>query len=246
MGLFGKKKEEEPEKIIVGVNPELVNEVKSKVSKIKKEKEALNNENQKLITRLSKLESDTEVRKQQLNSLRSEDEAQESEDDELNKRLIRVEASCEAVKASFNNLKDELMTNFLSQAREELKKEVSKHSESVNNNHKELMKLSDELIKLGKEIDEKEFVSSFQDYYQLIKLCIFLITNAEAEDHGFIRLVLQTIHSLVDDMQVNGFWEAGEDAIITSLLNLKSYWRSKNQQIEELIGLEVDSLKNMR
>jgi len=219
MGLFSRKKKQEPkvkkdkgeDKLIIGINPQLVNKVKNKVKKLKEEKEILRSDYHELI-----------------------------------KKMSAVEGKTNAIDSTFKSFRKDLMTGFMEEARKTLKKEMKGTNDSIANNHSRVMKLENEVLKLSKTHDEFEFVSSFQDYYQLIKLCIYMITNAEPEQQTIIMLVLQTIHSLVDDMRRNGFWDAGKDAIITSLLNLKTYWRSKDERIENLIGAEVDALETLR
>ncbi len=212
MSLFGRKKLSEEDrkfiqeeiskkKMIVGVSPELVNEVKAKVKKLKEEKEMLRKDYYELMDRMS-----------------------------------IIEGKCDALEGTFKNFRGELKKVFLEDARSALEKEGGEI-------HSKLVKLEGEVNKIKKTHDDFEYVSSFQDYYQLIKLCIYLITNASPNDYNLIKIIIGTIHSLINDMKRNNFWETGKDAIITSLLNLKSYWRSHDEKIAELIGNEINALQ---
>lgn len=217
MAWFNKEKEpevtqEEPSnKLVIGVNPELVDKVRIKVSKLREEKEIL--------------------RKDYF---------------ELMKKMETVQSKCDVIESTFKNFRTEMINEFMQEARKELKKEIKSLNDSISNNHSRILKQENELIKLNKSVDEQEFANSFQDYYQLIKFCIYIMSNTEAENQDFIIIILQTVHSLIDDMRRNKFWDAGKDAVITSLLNLKTYWRSKDERIEQLIGSEIDALEKMR
>jgi len=212
MSLFGRKKLSEEDrkfiqeeiskkKMIIGVSPELVDEVKMKVKKLKDEKELLRKDYHELMNRMS-----------------------------------LIEGKCDALEGTFKNFRADLKKSFMEDARQALKKEVG-------DVHSKLIKLETGLNSLKKTHDDFEYVSSFQDYYQLIKLCIYLITNASPNDYNLIKIIIGTIHSLINDMKRNNFWETGKDAIITSLLNLKSYWRSHDEKIAELIGNEINALQ---
>jgi len=198
-------------KLVIGVNQELVDKVRLKVAKLKDEKEAL----------------------------------KQSYDD-LIKRMAMIEGKCDAIDATFKNFKDDLKTGFMDEARKELKKEMNSLIDAVKSNHTRTIKNEDEIMKLVKNQADAEFISSFQDNYQSIKLCIYMITNADPANHQLIIIMLQTIHSVVDDMRRNGYWDAGRDAVLTSLLNLKTYWRGRDERIENLIGAEIDALENLR
>ncbi len=217
MGFFSKKPEapiiekEEPKKILIGVNPELVNKVKDKVKRLKDEKSDL-----------------------------------AKKYDELTDKMSAVEAKCEVIEKTFTNFKEALSKEFMIEAKKSLTKEMKSVNDSISNNHNRTMKNENELSKIGKELEEQAYYSSFQDYYQLIKLCIYLMTNAEPDHQDLVTLILQTVRSLVDDMRRNGFWETGRDAIITSLLNLKTYWRARDERVEAMIGLEVEALEKLR
>jgi len=216
MGLFGGNKKQEKKlepsnKMILGVNPELVNQVKSKVKGLKDEKSVLQKSYNELVMRMS-----------------------------------QVEGKCDAIESTFKQFKDDLMTDFIEEARKALKKEMKRQDDSISGNHSRVIKLEDELLKLEKSIQESSYMSSFQQYYQLIRFCIYLLTNTQPGNYPMMSLILQTIHSLADDMRRNGYWETGREAIITSILNLKSYWRSRDERAESLIGAEVDALENMR
>ncbi len=204
MSLFKKK-------LVIGVNPELINNVKDKVKVLKESRDELSKKY-----------------------------------DELIKKVSVVEGKCEAISDAFDGFKKSLMNEFLSEARKELRKELKSINDSINNNHSRILKVEDELIKINKARDDFEFTSSFQDYYQLIKFCIYFLTTIEPSNHSLITSLLQTIHSLIDDMRRNGFWSSGRDAIITSLINLKSYWRSKDERVESLISAEIDALEKLR
>jgi len=217
MGLFGGKKEEKPKeapaskKIIIGVNPELVNRVREKVSKLKDEKGALQKDYNELIQRMS-----------------------------------MVEGKCDAIDATFKQFKNDLMNEFMEEARKNLKKEMKKLNDSISNNHSRIINTEEDLLKLTNDIKESEQMSLFQQYYQLIRFCIYMITNIDANNYPLIGLLLKTIHSLADDMRRNGFWESSSEAIITSMLNLKTYWRSRDERVESLIGAEVEALEQLR
>ncbi|MBD3312440.1 hypothetical protein GF352_03245 [archaeon] len=218
MGLFGRKKkkeeeieEEEVEKMVLGVNPELINKVKEKVRDIHTEKESLRESYEELIQRIS-----------------------------------AVEAKSNAIESTFNNFKEELMTDFMEQAKQELVRETKELKETISLNRSRMTKIDDELIKLSKEQEELEYMSSFQDDYQLIKFCIYLITNLDSNSQSIIMSILNTIHTICEEMISKGFWETGKDAIITSLYNLKSYWRAKDERVENLINNEIEALKILR
>ncbi len=184
--------------------------------------------------------------KLKVKQLKDERDILKKDYDELIKRMSVVEGKCDAINDTFKNFKSDLMKDFLEEARKVLNKELKIQTDANNNNHKRIMKIEDELIKINKAHDDLEFISSFQDYYQLVKLCIYMITNASPSNHEFIALLLQTIHSMVDDMRRNNFWSTGRDAIITSLLNLKTFWRSRDSKVEGLIGAEIDALESLR
>lgn len=218
------KKFRKPKKIpqrkgkLVGIAPELMRDVKAKVKGIRDERDRLR-------------------------------KAFEDLDDKYEDAISRmgvVEGKCKAIEASFKNFKDYLMGDFMNEARALLKKEMSLQSNAISANNNRILRIEDDFIKISKEQDDSKFLGSFNDYYQSIKAKIFFITNCEPTDHRLITIALQTIRSIVDDMRVNGYWETGRDAIVTSLLNLKTYWRSKDQRIENLIGVEIDALENLR
>ncbi|MFA5406640.1 MAG: hypothetical protein WC307_04765 [Candidatus Nanoarchaeia archaeon] len=217
MGLFRKKAPKEElinetvNKMIIGINPELVSKVRDKVTKLKEEKEYLKHSY-----------------------------------DDLIKRMAMVEGKCDAIDSTFKNFKDDLMSNFLVEARKELKKELGSVNESIKANQTRATRNEDELMKLIKKLSDAEFVSSFQDDYQSIKLCIYMITNSDPSNHSLIVILLQTIHSVIDEMRRNGYWTVGREAVLTSLLNLKTYWRGRDERVEALIGSEIDALENLR
>ncbi len=213
-----KAPKKKPSKKFVGIGPAIMQEVKSKVSEIKKERDLLK---------------------------KTIEELEDKYEDALN-RLGVIEGKCNAIESAFKSFKDDLMSDFLGEARAALKKEMSIQTDAISANNSKILRLEDDLIKLTKEIDDQKYLSVFNDYYQQVKGLIFLITNCEPTDHRLITLALQTIRSIVDDMRINGYWETGRDAIITSLLNLKSYWRGKDERIENLIGVEINALESLR
>lgn len=187
----------ESERIILGINKELVNKLKDRVEKVRAQKDQLTATYKEVLERVKALDD------------------------------------------KFETIKKDVTSEFLNEARKELQEVINTYKTRVS-------KAEDEVLKLSKTQEEFEFVSSFQDYYQLIKLCIYMITHTEASNQLMIKSLLSTIHSLAADMARNNFWTAGKDAILTSLLNLKTYWRSKDSKIEELIGNEVNALENLR
>ncbi len=207
-----------PRKIVMGVAPALMQDVKARVRAIKAERDELR--------------------------MRSE-ELEDKYEDALN-RLGVVEGKCKAVENSFNSFKDDLMTDFMEEARKVLKKEMKLQGDAVTATYRRVLRIEDDLMNINKDFDDLKFTTSFSDYYHLIKCLIFFMTNCESSDHRLITISLQTIRSIISDMRANGYWKSGKDAIITSLLNLKAYWRSKDERVENLIGVEVDALESLR
>ena len=194
-------------KVVLGISPELVDQVRYKVKKLKEERDALKKEYYELI-----------------------------------KRVGIVEGKIEGFASSLENFKKEIMESIVEKSKELITKEIRAEVGALKENETLIRKVKDEVSKLMKAQSDLEFTSSFQDYYQLIKLCIFIITNAEEGDKNLIKTLMKTIRMLVNDMKKNGFFEPAKNAIMVSLSNLKTYWDSKNEEIGMLIASEIDQL----
>ncbi len=196
-------------KVIIGISPELVDQVRYKVKKLKEERDTLKKEYYDLM-----------------------------------KRLAVIEGKIEAFSSTIENFKEEILDSVMAKSKEIIRKEINTELGDIKTNENLLNKIKDEVSKLMKSYSDLEYNFSFQDYYQLIKLCIFLITNSN-EDKNLIEAVMKTIKALIIDMNKNGFYKPAKEAIMISLSNLKTYWDSKNKEIGMIIQREIDEIKEV-
>lgn len=237
MSLFKREKtveeevDSEPKKMIIGFNPELVKRVTEKIKKIKDERSELIKENKNLNVKVSGLKEEKAVLDDKV--------------DELGARVATAEAKCDTVEESFKMFKGDLKSSFLEEARGMLKELIRSTETSLASTNNRLMRIESDLINIKDEINDLKFMTTFNDHIQQVNLCVSIMRNADSRDHALITLLLQTIHSLVDEMRQQGLWQAGKDAVITSLLRLKSYWRTKDERIEGLVGMEINVLESI-
>jgi|GEM_PF-2384978 len=233
MGLFKRKKEEmpEPERVIVGIKPELIERVADKIKNIKEERNELRLANESLT--------------EQVNELTKEKSWLDDKIDALTTRVSTVEVKCTTVDESFKAFQGELKSSFLDEARRILKELIRGTESLMNNIQSRLIRFEDDLINMKKELDDFKFITSFNDHLRQVSLCTAIMSNADSRDHALITLLLQTIHTLVNEMREQGLWTAAKDSVITSLLTLKSRWRSKDERIEGLIGMEINMLESL-
>jgi chromosome segregation ATPase len=199
------------EKVIIGINPDLIKQVKNKVKKIHEEKEVLRKDYK-----------------------------------ELSKKMGEVEQKYQDIQSKFNKFKKELTKDFMKEAKKVLEKDKDNIHQTVLDNQEKLNELINQLSIISRRQEDTDYVTPFQDYYQSIKLCMYLITNLDARDASLIYKLLRTIHSVSKEMISHGYWEASSDAVITSLVNLMNYWQSKDDRVAGLIRNEIHALKRLR
>lgn len=233
MGLFNRKKDK---------NLPIISE-STELMEVQKQEEPMQEETSETVKPETELQKNETiilgVNRELVTKLKDKVEKVKAQRTELADKYKELVEHVKVLDGKFDALKIELVKPFMDDARKELNDVINTYKSRISKNE-------EELIKISKAQEEFEYVSSFQDYYQLIKLCIYMMTHAENSNTPLIKLILNTIHSLASDMVRNNFWNSGKDAIITSLLNLKTYWRMKDNKIEELIGNEVKALENLR